>query len=70
MKVPSSSRYSGEVSETTVELAFPVGESVFSDVFAKVQLAVSMALEQRRRRGLPIVVNEGRGVEILEAGDY
>ena len=44
----------------------PEEDELLSDIVAKVGTAVADEVEDRRRRGLPIVVDRGTGVEILK----
>lgn len=50
--------------ETTVSDKVRADEkSIFGDIEAKVRQAVAEAVADRRRRGLPIAVDRGNGVE-------
>lgn len=37
---------------------------------SKIRQAVIEEIERKRRDGLPVVVNRGHGVEILQPGEY
>lgn len=37
---------------------------------AKIRQAIIEEIERKRRDGLPVVVNRGHGVEILQPGEY
>jgi hypothetical protein len=45
----------------------PEEDELLGDIVAKVATAVADEVDDRRRRGLPIVVDRGIGVEILKA---
>jgi hypothetical protein len=40
-------------------------EDVFGDLETKTAAAIALAVEDRRRRGLPMAVDKGNGVEFL-----
>jgi hypothetical protein len=44
----------------------PEEDDLLVDIMAKVVTAVADEVDDRRRRGLPIVVDRGTGVEILK----
>jgi hypothetical protein len=37
---------------------------------SKIRQAIVEEIERKRREGLPVVVNRGNGVEILQPGEY
>ena len=43
----------------------PAPDGVFGDVAAKIAIAVDEEVAERTRRGLPVVVDRGAGVEDL-----
>jgi len=43
----------------------PASDGVFGDVAAKIATAVDEEVAERKRRGLPVVVDRGAGVEDL-----
>jgi len=51
--------------DASTETVASASESVFGDVAAKIALAVDEEVGDRRRRGLPVVVDRGAGVEVL-----